>query len=309
MCAFTSSPFHSVFFCDGLDSSVVLPILHLAFYPVLLGILRDFTRHLLNKSLDDVPSHFFYLPLPFLVFRITLGTPIILYHSPTDHVCPGCSGWAAVWDETHRAFYYHNLVTDETSWVLPVSDPAPPAALPGESSPTKSVTFSPAAADEPDDTSLAILRAEDEKGMDAGIAKLGKSKTRRTQKEDAGGEDGRGAKINTALHNTPAAEMTDATAGRGEIPVSEMDASTALATGVVANSVETIPRYGDEPHSSESTSGPGVPLSFCDDFCARLPRRHAAVLLCSTACCFSRARFLSSCPVAAAEGSCPRSSL
>ncbi|CAN0503019.1 unnamed protein product, partial [Ectocarpus sp. 8 AP-2014] len=31
------------------------------------------------------------------------------------------SGWSAVFDTTHQAYYYHNFTTDETSWVLPAT--------------------------------------------------------------------------------------------------------------------------------------------------------------------------------------------
>ncbi|CAN0478079.1 unnamed protein product, partial [Scytosiphon promiscuus] len=34
------------------------------------------------------------------------------------------SGWAAVFDTKNQAFYYHNLATDETTWVLPVDPTA-----------------------------------------------------------------------------------------------------------------------------------------------------------------------------------------
>lgn len=48
---------------------------------------------------------------------------------------PWPSGWAAILDEAQGAYYYHNLVTDETSWVLPVAtSPAvsPPPGQTGE---------------------------------------------------------------------------------------------------------------------------------------------------------------------------------
>ncbi|CAN0407413.1 unnamed protein product, partial [Ectocarpus sp. 12 AP-2014] len=49
----------------------------------------------------------------------TSESGIVIAKDPTLPDVP--SGWSAVFDTTHQAYYYHNLTTDETSWVLPAT--------------------------------------------------------------------------------------------------------------------------------------------------------------------------------------------
>ncbi|CAM9284061.1 unnamed protein product [Ectocarpus fasciculatus] len=63
----------------------------------------------------------------------TSESGIVIAKDPTLPDIP--SGWAAVFDTTHQAYYYHNLTTDETSWVLPATvDEAHPADSKSEKS-------------------------------------------------------------------------------------------------------------------------------------------------------------------------------
>ncbi|CBJ28143.1 similar to Fe65 [Ectocarpus siliculosus] len=77
---------------------------------------------------DDAPS----VPAP-----DTSESGIVIAKDPTLPDVP--SGWSAVFDTTHQAYYYHNLTTDETSWVLPatVAESHPADSKPEKSSPER----------------------------------------------------------------------------------------------------------------------------------------------------------------------------
>ncbi|CAN0455947.1 unnamed protein product, partial [Hapterophycus canaliculatus] len=53
---------------------------------------------------------------------------------PLHATTTALSGWAAVFDTKNQAFYYHNLDTDETTWVLPTAA-AVAAGAPGPDEP------------------------------------------------------------------------------------------------------------------------------------------------------------------------------
>lgn len=117
--------------------------------------------------------------------------------TPSANLCfsftpPLLSGWEAVWDKTHSAFYYVNLNTNETTWVLP--DPPP---TPADTKPTR-----PSVSDSADPTAGTVPgtgpKAADQ---DAAIAGGDGEKSRkRSRRRDPSGE--RDAKSERASSST-----------------------------------------------------------------------------------------------------------
>lgn len=118
------------------------------------------------------------LPLPFSCRPRTLSCP------PLER-----SGWVEIFDEAQRAFYYHNLATDETTWVLPVAEPA--AEQPSISS---AVAAASAAADrQPVTSKLTKKEQEGDNSEEAPVLvkpRQHSSRTRRRRRHDFGSEIG-----------------------------------------------------------------------------------------------------------------------
>lgn len=93
-------------------------------------------------------------------------------HGPTHALCWhlivwacwDCSPWVPVFDETQQAYYYHNTVTDETSWMLPaaVATSTTSASLPSDND-TAATTSTPA----PSSADKDAYPATDAVGIDA----------------------------------------------------------------------------------------------------------------------------------------------
>lgn len=105
------------------------------------------------------------------------------------------SGWAAVYDETQRAFYYHNLATDETTWVPPTSaEPPPPRA---ECSSSASASAEASSDIEQPVTSSAKTKGTQDRDTSEEPSVLGKTKkqgsrTRRRRHNGPSSDDGVG---------------------------------------------------------------------------------------------------------------------
>lgn len=87
----------------------------------------DETYRTFSMSIPQIGSHG---PPGYFV-----SEPSTLWLSPSFHrlcCCCPCSGWTAVWDKAYSTYYYHNVFTDETTWVLP-SDKAATETIPTNS--------------------------------------------------------------------------------------------------------------------------------------------------------------------------------
>lgn len=156
-------------------------------------------------------------------------------------------GWAAVFDAMHQSYYYHNLETDETTWVLPTavdteSDPAgPPAKSP------------PPERDEPpiqakkNDASLGGADGE-------GTSRTG-SQGRRASKKEGDGERAdsrvaRGKRGETTATKRPGTGDADSgaksTSSKNRTPAAVVAAAGVAAAGEgdSASTQESLPRYG-----------------------------------------------------------------
>lgn len=179
------------------------------------------------------------------------------------------SGWAAVLDKTHDAYYYHNRLTDETTWIRPEQ---PVAQSPAEE-PT-AATAAPAAEPTPASTSskggealrdgeakAAATSDRDGRGEETKARKyLRREKAAREKSDEPAAASGRSGREKS--------KKSSATEGNGELGVSDASAPTAGTATAVAEVVaaskegSSLLRYG-RGEDCEDTEGGAAALLSC----------------------------------------------
>lgn len=178
-----------------------------------------------------------------------------------------CSGWAAVYDEAQRAFYYHNLATDETTWIPPTVEQSPAAECSRSAS---------ASAEASSDVEQPVAPSATAKDVQNGATPeepsvLGKAKkqgSRRRRRHDGPSSDdgegrGRASPTKAQLESTSsgdgdrtaAASTEEGKASGGEAtPAAEGNGEASVAAAGSAD--EIITRYGYDviPPGRESRS-------------------------------------------------------
>lgn len=182
--------------------------------------------------------------------RFLPPTTLPLYAAVTVH-----SGWSAVFDAKSQAFYYHNLDTDETTWVLPAAATAAgPDPVPEP--------FSKSSPDRDDPVVRADKRSKagggsssDRGGGGGGDAKSKSAK--RSRRRNAPGDDGGGGELVEASEAASAktssrkdaetsttAEKGPEEAGKDAPKDAKPAAAAADKEGDPASSTPSLPRYG-----------------------------------------------------------------
>ncbi|CAM9623018.1 unnamed protein product, partial [Scytosiphon promiscuus] len=169
------------------------------------------------------------------------------------------SGWAAVFDTKNQAFYYHNLATDETTWVLPVD---PTARVPDVDEPVPEPSpKSPPQLDNPsvkaDKRSDADGRSSSGRGGDEGGSSDPAAKSsKHSQRRKSPGEDGSGGLMDVsdaAAGSKVLRKATEKQTGVDEEPEKQDQPEDAQSAAVAAGEKED-----DSSGATESLPSPWV---------------------------------------------------
>lgn len=171
------------------------------------------------------------------------------------------SGWASVWDENHRAFYYHNLATDETTWEPPVaplvvSSPPQPAAVTAVAAGETTTGAPSTSSSSPPYSSSAVATTVS--------ADVGDSKT--ADKERAAEEDP--AKPRKRSRKSKAAALGERDSAVAEAPRKEAATKTptgseAAATSEILDGGVSVAGLTADPVAMTAESSAAEPIPRC----------------------------------------------
>lgn len=167
------------------------------------------------------------------------------------------SGWAAVFDTTNQAFYYHNLATDETTWVLPASATAAPAVEKAEPVVSKSSPeIDDPAVQQADKRSKADKKSSSGLGSDGGSGGTKAKSSKMSKRRKSPGEETSSERVDTS-DAASAGKTTSRKGGESstrvdqgpekageEPPKDAKPAAAAQKESESASTTESLPRYG-----------------------------------------------------------------